>query len=74
MIGKFRKNLLKFSTIMSYLKIQQVNFLGILLEWGPDPLRPLPTFCLSVFQILFISKFTILFDKNVYTLAWPAHQ
>ena len=34
---------------MSYLKIQQVNFLGILLVWGPDPLRPLPTFRLSVF-------------------------
>ena len=30
-------------------QIQQVNFLGILLEWGPDPLRPLPTFFFSVF-------------------------
>ena len=33
---------------MLYLKIQQVDFLGILLEWGPDPLRPLHTFGLSV--------------------------
>ena len=30
-------------------QIQQVNFLGVLLEWGPDPLRPLPTFFFSVF-------------------------
>ena len=32
---------------MPYLKTQQVNFLGILSEWGPDPLRPLPNFYLS---------------------------
>ena len=34
---------------MPYLKTQQVNFLGILSEWGPDPLLPLPNFYLSDF-------------------------
>ena len=41
---------------MSYLKIQQVTFLGILLERGPDPLKPLPSYCLSVFEISYFSK------------------
>ena len=41
---------------MPYLKTQQVNFLGILSEWGPDPLRPLPNFYLSDFYFFFFSK------------------
>ena len=41
---------------MPYLKTQQVNFLGILSEWGPDPLRPLPNFYLSDFYLFFFSK------------------
>ena len=34
---------------MPYLQTQQVNSFGILSEWGPDPLRPLPNFYLSDF-------------------------
>ena len=42
---------------MPYLKTQQVNFLGILSEWGPDPLRPLPNFYLSNFFFFFFQNF-----------------
>ena len=38
---------------MPYLKTQQINFLGILSEWGPDPLLPLPNFYLSDFNFFF---------------------
>ena len=45
---------------MPYLKTQQVNFLGILSEWGPDPLRPLPNFCLENPAKTFSSYFVYL--------------
>ena len=41
---------------MPYLKTQQINFLGILSEWGPDPLLPLPNFYLSDFYFFFFFK------------------
>ena len=49
---------------MPYLKTQQVNSLGILSEWGPDPLRPLPNFCLIFENIIKLITLDLIIGAN----------